>query len=100
MKMMDLAYREYSSPFSLLDAVIASGRLTDWIDQFLDAHKEKIQWEHWLNKIHEQSWSDYLEESKAEEESQKRLAALASWDRSEVEATVQHSFDMMRNFTP
>lgn len=97
---MDLVFREYSSPFTLLDAVIASGRLVDWIDQFLDAHKQKIQWEHWLHKIHEKTWSDYLEEYKAEEETQKHLAALASWDRSGVEATVQTSFDMMRNFTP
>lgn len=97
---MDLLFREYASPFSLLDAVIASGRFTEWIDQFLEGHKEKVQWEHWLHKIFEQTWSDYLEEFKNQEKTQKILKSTASWEQSEVETTIKDSFNMMQNFIP
>lgn len=98
--MMDLLFREYASPFSLLDAVIASGRFTEWIDQFLEGHKEKIQWEHWLHKIFEQTWSDYLEEYKNQEKTQIDLMTTASWEMSDIETTIQNSYDMMQNFIP
>lgn len=97
---MDLLFREYASPFSLLDAVIASGRFTEWIDQFLEGHKEKVQWEHWLHKIFEQTWSDYLEEFKNQEKTQVILKNTASWEKSEVETTIQNSYNMMQNFIP
>lgn len=97
---MDLLFREYASPFSLLDAVIASGRFTEWIDQFLEGHKEKVQWEHWLHKIFEQTWSDYLEEFKNQEKTQVILKNTASWKKSEVETTIQNSYNMMQNFIP
>ena len=100
MKIMDLLFREYASPFSLLDAVIASGRFTEWIDQFLEGHKEKVQWEHWLHKIFEQTWSDYLEEFKNQEKTQVILKNTASWKKSEVETTIQNSYNMMQNFIP
>ena len=100
MKIMDLLFREYASPFSLLDAVIASGRFTEWIDQFLEGHKEKVQWEHWLHKIFEQTWSDYLEEFKNQEKTQVILKNTASWEKSEVETTIQNSYNMMQNFIP
>ena len=98
--MMDLLFREYASPFSLLDAVIASGRFTEWIDQFLEGHKEKIQWEHWLHKIFEQTWSDYLEEYKNQEKTQIDLMTTVSWEMSDIETTIQNSYDMMQNFIP
>lgn len=97
--MMDLLFREYASPFSLIDVVIASGRFTEWIDQFLEGHKEKVQWEHWLHKIFEQTWTDYLEESKNQEEIHKNLMS-ASWDKSDIETTIKDSYNMMHNFIP
>ena len=97
---MDLLFREYASPYSLLYAVIASGRFTEWIDQFLEGHKEKVQWEHWLHKIFEQTWSDYLEEFKNQEKTQVILKNTASWKKSEVETTIQNSYNMMQNFIP
>jgi len=100
MKMMDLLFREYASPFSLIDAVIASGRFTDWIDQFLESHKEKVQWEHWLHKIYEKTWSDYLEEYKNQEQTTVDLMNTASWNKSDIETTIQTSYSMMENFIP
>lgn len=96
---MDLLFREYASPFTLLDAVIASGRFSEWVDQFLEGHKEKVQWEHWLHKIFEQTWSDYLEEYKNQEEAQRNMDSV-SWERSDVEATIRNSYNMIQNFVP
>lgn len=100
MKFMDLLFREYASPFSLLDAVIASGRFTEWIDQFLESHKEKVQWEHWLHKVFEQNWNEYRDSFKEQEKTQNDLEELASWGHSEVETTIKDSFNMMQNFIP
>ena len=92
---MDLVFREYSSPFSLLDEIISNGMLNDWIDRFLKSHKESLQWEVWINKIHEQSWADYLAESEANED-----LVNASWGDREIEATISDNFEMMQNFKP
>lgn len=92
--MMDLVFREYASPFSLLDAVIASGRFLDWIDQFLESHKEKVQWEHWLHKVFDQSWSDYSGASSQVDQ------ATMNMTKSEIETTINDSYDIMNNFVP
>lgn len=92
---MDLVFREYSSPFSLLDEIISNGMLNDWIDRFLKSHKESLQWEVWINKIHEQSWADYLAESEENED-----LVNASWGDTEIEATISDNFEMMQSFKP
>ena len=92
---MDLVFREYSSPFSLLDEIISNGMLNDWIYRFLKSHKESLQWEVWINKIHEQSWADYLAESEVNED-----LVNASWGDTEIKATISDNFEMMQNFKP
>jgi len=91
--MMDSIFREYANPFSLLDVVIASGRFIEWIDQFLESHKEKIQWEHWLHKVFGQSWSDYVGETQVDQ-------ATMNMNRSQIETTIQDSYEIMNNFVP
>lgn len=90
---MDLLFREYASPFSLLDALIASENFLDWIDQFLESHKEKVQWELWLNKIYDKSWSDFVGGNEVDQ-------ATANMTRSEVETTINDSYQIIMNITP
>lgn len=90
---MDLLFREYASPFPLIDTVIRSGRFLDWIEQFLESHKEKIQWEYWLHKVYDKTWSDYLNENKADQ-------SAVSMTKSDLETTITNSFDILQNFVP
>lgn len=97
---MDLLFREYASPFSLLDVVIPAGRFTEWLDHFLAAHKEKVQWEYWLHREFEKTWADYLNECEAAEKTTADLNRMASWNRSDIETTIKTSYFMMQNFNP
>ena len=39
---MDLLFREYASPFILLDNLIISLKFNEWVDRFLESHKISI----------------------------------------------------------
>ncbi len=94
---MDLLFREYASPFILLDKIIESGNFVKWIDKFLKSHKEKIQWEYWLHKEYEQSWIDYKKDCDFKE---RTYEELQNFDDKEIETTVKQSFDVLENFNP
>lgn len=89
---MDLLFRQYASPFLLLDAVISSGRFDEWIDQFLKSHKEKIQWECWLHKVFDKSWKEYVDATD--------ITPTPRMTASDVEATINNSHDIISGFVP
>lgn len=90
---MDLLFREYASPFVLLDGIIATGGFPDWIDQFLKSHKEKIQWEAWLHKVFDKEWSEFVGDAEVDQ------ATLHMTD-AEIETTINNSYKMIINITP
>lgn len=62
---MDLLFKRYASPFSLLDEMIASCRLYDFICNLINTinqeNKEKVQWEFYLHKVHDKSYAEFVE---------------------------------------
>ena len=87
---MDLLFVRYASPFVLLDGLIMTNSLNSFVDDFFDFVKEKSQWEFFLHKVYDQSWSDFVKEIE-QSENQKPI---------DLGATLVKSKNMLSNFTP
>ena len=87
---MDLLFTRYASPFVLLDGLIMTNSLNSFVDDFFDFVKEKSQWEFFLHKVYDQSWSDFVKEIE-QSENQKPI---------DLGATLVKSKNMLSNFTP
>lgn len=94
---MDLLSQRYASPYFFMDGMIQTGRLCEFVDEFLLAnHKEndeKTSWEFYLHKVYEGSYADF----KAEME---RINAHKNMSVDDIETTVFHSLDILNNFNP
>ena len=91
---MDLLFTRYASPFVLLDGLILTNSLNNFVDDFFDfineERKEKSEWEFFLHKVYDQSWSDFVKEIE-QSENQKPV---------DLGATIVKSKNMLNNFTP
>ena len=90
---MDLLFVRYASPFVLLDGLILTNSLNNFVDDFFDfineERKEKTEWEFFLHKVYDQSWSDFVKEIE-QSENQKPI---------DLGATLVKSKNMLSNFT-
>ena len=80
----------------LTQQMLQAGRFVEFIDELIKIRNEEINdkamWEYYLHRIYDKSFSDFKFESE-------RLSAPEATE-SDLEATVKHSFDMMKNFIP
>ena len=87
---MDLLFVRYASPFILLDCLIVTNSLYNFIGDFLGVVSEDENWEFFLHKVYDKSWSEFsydIEQS----ENQKPI---------DLGATLMKSKTMLNNFTP
>ena len=91
---MDLLFKRYASPFLLLDNFILTSSCNDFIDDFckiiIEEREHKTQWEYFLHKVFDQSWSDFVSGVKVSNEP----------EEIDLGATIIKSRDMLKNFTP
>ena len=91
---MDLLFVRYASPFVLLDGLILTNSLNNFVDDFfnfvIEERKEKSEWEFFLHKVYDRSWSDFVDEIERSE-NQKPV---------DLGATLVKSKNMLNNFTP
>lgn len=91
---MDLLFKRYASPFLLLDNLIQTNSLSSYIDdifKFINSeNQERTQWEFFLHRVYDESWTDFIERIKSEENSQ----------TVDLGATLKNSREMLINFTP
>ena len=93
---MDLLFKEYASPFVLLDEVISSGKFCDFLDTFEDQRQERQLWEYYIHKLppwNNQSFDEFKRTIKVG----KRTKIERPSDE-QLEATVKGLFDMLNNF--
>lgn len=68
---MDLLFSKYASPFLLIDTLILTNSLSEYISdmyRFTNEEKqEQSKWEFFLHKVYEESWTDFNERLKSEE---------------------------------
>lgn len=87
---MDLLFHRYASPFLLLDQIIPSGDLSDFISTVWEIRDEEMQWQYFLSKVFDKSFDDFREALK----SQKVMS------QEEIETTIQDSMNIMNSFIP
>ena len=91
---MDLLFTRYASPFVLLDSLIITNSLNNFIDEFFDfiieERKEKTEWEFFLHKVYDKSWGEFSNSIK-QSNNQKQV---------DLGATIINSKNILNNFTP
>ena len=87
---MDLLFVRYASPFVLLDGLILTNSLKNFVDDFFDFINKDREWEFFLHKVYDKSWSEFSNEMK-QSENQKQV---------DLGDTIVKSKNMLNNFTP
>ena len=87
---MDLLFTRYASPFVLLDGLIMTNSLNSFVDDFFDFVNEERNWEFFLHKVYDQSWSDFVKE----------IEQSGNQKPIDLGATLMKSKTMLNNFTP
>ena len=87
---MDLLFTRYASPFVLLDGLILTNSLNNYVDDFFGFINEDREWEFFLHKVYDKSWSEFSKEIE-QSENQKPV---------DLGATLVKSKNMLNNFTP
>ena len=91
---MDLLFTRYASPFVLLDGLILTNSLNNFVNEFFniinEERKEKSQWEFFLHKVYDKSWNEFVNDIKTSE----------NQTPIDLGATLVKSKNMLNNFTP
>ena len=87
---MDLLFKRYASPFVLLDSLIMTNSLNNFVDDFIDFVKEDNEWEFFLHKVYDKSWSEFSDSIKPSD----------NQEPIDLGATIKKSKNMLNNFTP
>lgn len=93
-----MLYKRYSNPLELMDLMIQSGRLFEFIREMIHIRNEEMEeetaWEYWLHKNFEQSWSDFR--ASLNDDSSTNAAPT----HEELKKTVSESAKLLMNFCP
>jgi hypothetical protein len=94
---MDLLYQRYASPFSFIDGMLATGRFCEFVTKFdrtvAEEKAEELNWEFWLHKVFSGTYADFKAEMQ-------NTAQNQNMSRQTIEATVQESNNILKNFNP
>ena len=86
---MDLLFKRYASPFILLDRLIQTKSLNDYIVELYQIIEDEKLWDYFLHKVYDKSWGDFLDEIKPKPIKKINLGA-----------TIMKSKNILKNFTP
>ena len=87
---MDLLFKRYASPFLLLDSLILTNSLNNFISDFIDFVNKDKEWEFFLHKIYDQTWDEFSDNIKQSDDN----------EPIDLGATLVKSKNMLSNFTP
>ena len=91
---MDLLFTRYASPFCLIDNLILTHSLNNFIDDFFkfigEERQDDTKWQFFLHKVFDKSWKEFCEE----------IDSANKAEKIDLGATIKKSYDMLNNFTP
>ena len=91
-----MLFKRYANPMILLDKVIQSGRLTEFVREFIQIRNDELidqtRWEYWLHRVFDMSFSDFIDQSTATGSEEISDAKLAR--------TVDESLRITNSFCP
>lgn len=90
---MDLLFKRYADPFSLMDGYIQTSRMCEFIHAFSVQKIEDDKWEYFLHKVWEGSFADFCASLQTSQEMQEM-------SKEQIETTFKMSMDILGNFNP
>jgi hypothetical protein len=90
---MDLLFKRYADPFSLMDGYIQTSRMCDFIQAFIEQKTEDDRWEYFIHKVWDKSYSEFCESLHTSQEVQ-------GMSDEDIETTIKKSMDILGNFNP
>lgn len=94
---MDALFVRYAHPFLFIDGYISTGRFCDFVDNFIETinkeKKDEAEWEIFLHKVWDKSFSEFKEEISTNENNQNMTPDT-------IETTIAHSVKMLESFNP
>ena len=90
---MDLLFRRYASPFPFMDGMIQTCQFCDFIHNFAEAKQESDEWEIYLHKVWDKSFTEFKKEIKANQDHRKM-------SESQIETAIKDSMNILNNFNP
>lgn len=93
MKFMDLLFKKYADPFTLLTGYIQTSRFCEFINTFCEQKIEDDRWEYFLHKVWDKTYTEFCEVLQVSQD-------LQEMSDEDMEATVKKSMDILGNFNP
>lgn len=93
MKFMDLLFRRYADPFSLLTGYIQTSRFCEFINTVCEQKIEDDRWEFYLHKVWDKTYTEFRDALQVSQD-------LQAMSESDMEATVKKSMAILGNFNP
>lgn len=90
---MDLLFKRYADPFSLINGYIQTARFCEFINSFAEYVTEDEKWDFYLHRVWDKSYPEYCE-------ALKNSQALRNMSEGEMEATIKKSMNILGNFSP
>ena len=90
---MDLLFKRYADPFSLLDGYIRTSRFCEFLNEFGKQKKEDDRWEFFLHKVWDKTYVEFCEELQVTQD-------LQEMSEDDIEATIKKSMSILGNFNP
>ena len=90
---MDLLFKRYADPFSLLTGYIQTSRFTDFIQTFLEQKVEDDRWHFYVHRVWDKSFTEFSESLRTTQDAQMMTDV-------DMEATVRESMNILGNFNP
>ena len=90
---MDLLFKRYADPFSLLNGYIQTSRFCEFIGTFCQQKTEEDRWEFYLHKVYGKSYTEFCDELQVSQD-------LQEMSEADMEATVKKSMAILGNFNP
>lgn len=90
---MDLLFKRYADPFSLVTGYIQTSRFCEFIKVFFEEKAEDEKWEFYLHRVWNKSYQDYCDELK-------NSISNKTMSERDMEATIKKSMNILGNFSP
>lgn len=87
---MDLCFKRYASPFSLLDHLIMYRSLSAFVTQMWNEYNDELLWDLYLRSTMEESFEDF----------KYRIRNRGDMTKEEIETTINTSKNMLNSFKP
>ena len=97
-RFIDILFQRYASPMVILDKMILTRRLTEFVRELLKIKNEEMldqaRWDVWLHKVFDMEFGEYLSRV-TDNGSEQDIPQDA-----ELEATVKDSMGILNGFCP